>query len=427
MTNVPGSSAPLPPEVSRTEFVEPQPSQPWQPMASPRRALLTVIALSAGGFIFVTNELAPHGLIKLMASDLGRSESQIGLLVTAFAVVVLLTTVPLTLLTRKIPRRFVLAAAFSLLAMSALLLSVLDHFSALVVARLLSALGQGLFWAVINSTAAALYPPQVRGRIVARLLIGSSLAGVAGLPGITRLGQLTQWQTPFFLIAGIAAFLAVATFFLVPHYRPEAGSAARALDPSMRRFVAALAVVCLASAANAVTYTYVTPFFVDVTGFDESAVPTLLLVAGLLSVTGTITVGRFLDRRPMRTVAAALAMVSLVWAGLAFAGGVPAVAAAMLFLQNFAWAWFVASCNNRMMRHAPGSTDVAVGASGSVYNLGVASGSLLGSYLLANTGPHILPLASLVITVVAVVVLVSEWRTLNTNAQPFRQLISTRR
>lgn len=379
-----------------------------------------------GGFAFVTNELAPHGLIKLMAADLGRSESEIGLIVTAFAVMVLLTTVPMTVLTRKVPRRYVLALAFGLLALSTVLVGVSSTFAQLVVCRLLSTLGQGLFWAVINSTAADLYPPHMRGRIFARLLIGSSAAGIIGLPGITRLGQLTDWRTPFFIVAGFAALLAVASIVLIPHYKPSTGSAARAIDPSWRRFLAALAVVCLASAGTAVSYTYITPLFVDVTGVAQSTVPTLLLCAGVFSLLGTLSVGRFLDTRPMRTVARSLAMCAVVWASFALGGTVLAVAAFALFLQQFSWAWFVAACNNRMMRHAPGSTDIAVGTSGSVYNVGVALGSFTGSVILARWGAEWLPWVSLGLMALASTVLAAEWKTLTTPSQPWRAVLGAR-
>src|SRR5690606_13653499 len=120
-----------------------------------------------------------------------------------------------------------------------------------------------MFWAVVNSTAVALFRPEIRGKIVARVLIGSSAAGVGGRPAVTRLGQLTEWRTPFWILAGVGLALAVALFLLIPSYKPADGSGSRGSDPSRRRFVAVLIVVALSAGSTAATFTYITPFLVD--------------------------------------------------------------------------------------------------------------------------------------------------------------------
>lgn len=426
MSTVPGSSAPLPPEVTHADVIEPKPTTPWTPMVPHRRAVAVLVALSMGGFLFVTNEIAPYGLIKLMAADLGRTESEIGLLVTGFALVIVAASVPLAVFTRRIPRRYLLTGALVAYAVGGVLVATSSNMGGLLAGRLVQALGQAMFWAVVNSTAVALFPPQIRGKIIARVLIGSSAAGVVGLPSITRLGQLTEWQMPFWILAGVGTLLAAVYFLLIPTYKPDEGSGARGSDPHRRRFVAVLIVVSLSAGSTAITYTYITPFLVDVTGIGQTVVPTVLLVGGAFSLLGTLVVGRFLDRYPVRTVAVALVMLLGVWGAL-WAGGATAwVAVGVVLVQGFAWSLFVAAGNNRIMRHAPGSTDIGIATNASMYNTGTAVGSLIGAGILADAGAELLPLASLAGVMLAGAVLALEWRSLRAGvrAPRARRLIS---
>lgn len=368
--------------------------------------------MSMGGFLFVTNEIAPFGLIKLMAADLERTESEIGLLVTGFALVVVVVSVPLAVLTRSIQRRYLLAAALLVYSLGGVMVASSDSMGGLFAGRIVQGLSHAVFWSVVNATAIALFRPEIRGKIVARVLIGSSAAGVVGLPAVTRLGQLTEWRIPFWVLAGVGLVLAVALFLLIPAYKPQAGSAARGSNPSRRRFVAVLTVVSLGAGSTAVTYTYITPFFVDVSGASQALVPVFLLVAGVFGLAGILVVGRFLDRYPVRTVAVALALLVAVWAGMAFGGSVLWLAALMLMFQNFAWSLFVAAGNNRIMRHSPGSTDIGIATNASMYNVGTAVGSLVGAWILADVGASWLPYASLVGVVLAGAVLAAEWKSL---------------
>lgn len=409
-------STPPSPDAVRADIVEGVEPPAWTPLVSRRRAVGALVAMSTAGFALAANEAAPFGLIKLMAADLGRTESEVGLLVTAFAAVIVLTSVPLAHATRSIPRRWVLTGALGFFTVGGLLVGMSHSMGELVAGRVVQALGQSLFWAVVNSTAVTLFPPHMRGKIVARVLIGTTVAAVIGLPSVTRLGQITSWQTPFWVFAGLGAVLTVALCVLVPTFKPSSGQGSRGSDPHLRRFVVVLAVVGLACTSTAMTYTYVTPFFVDIAGVRDDLIPVLLLCAGLFGLAGILVVGRFLDRYPVRTMAVALLALVGVW-GLMFLGGtVVWVAAPMLFLQGMAWAVFVASANNRIMRHSPGSTDMGIAINATLFNLGNAVGSLLGAGLLARLGAGVLPLASLIAVMLAVAVLGAEWRQLGGGA-----------
>ena len=362
------------------------------PAVSPRRALWTLALLSFGAFIFVTSEILPFGLISLIATNLGRSESEIGLLVTAYALVVLAASIPLAHYTRAIPRRTVLTSTFVAYAVGMLIAVTAPGFEGLLAGRVLTAAAQALFWAVVTPTAAGLFPPEVRGKAVARLLIGPSAGGILGLPAATWLGQQHGWRAPFFVLAAIAIVVAVTIAFVLPRHKSADGAAARGTAPNRRRFIVVLAVTGTTVLGGATIFTYITPYLHDVTGIASSAIPLLLIASGVAGLTSMILVSRYLDRFPMGTMAVGLTLVAVGWAGVWAFGTVPAATIVFFCVGGFGGSIQVGAFASRVMQVSPGNTDIGIATYATFYNSGTALGSLLGAGLLDWFGARVLPL-----------------------------------
>jgi DHA1 family inner membrane transport protein len=366
--------------------------------ASPRRAMVALLVLSATAFLFVTNEIAPLGLITLIAEDLGRSTREIGYLATAFALVVVLVSVPFAKFTTRMPRRDVLVSAAAVWTAGVLVTANSEGLAQLLAGRALTAFAHAMFWAVVTPAVAGMFMPNVRGRSVTRLMLGASAAGVVGLPASVWLAQQTAWRTPFWVLMFGGVIMTVAIAFAMPNFRSEQGTAARGELPSLRKFLRILAIVLLTMAGMATTFTYITPFVVEVGGFAANTVPVLLMIGGVVGAFSMWQVGRFLDRYPVRSVAVGSAMLVAMWAGLSAFGSLQPVVVLMLMLQGLGFSILVASLVNWAMRHAPGATDIAVAIYASVFNGGNVVGSLLGGRIQEWWGPSWLPAASLVLT-----------------------------
>ena len=152
------------------------PGQP--PGVTLRRAWGAVAALAATAFLFVTNEIGPLGLITVMADGLGRSESAIGLVSTVFAAIVMLASVPLAMLTTRLPRRSLLVGTIAVFAVGALVQAATNSYAVLLTGRVITALAHAVFWAVVTPAAAGLFPAAVRGKSVSRLLVGPAFATI---------------------------------------------------------------------------------------------------------------------------------------------------------------------------------------------------------------------------------------------------------
>jgi DHA1 family inner membrane transport protein len=359
------------------------------PTARHPAAALVVLSLTA--LAFVTSEVLPYGLLSLIAVDLGRPESEVGLLVTAHALGVALFSIPLAHATRHIPRRTLLPAIIAVFIAGTLVVATASSFVVLVVGRVVVSCAHATFWAVVTATAAGLFPSAVRGRTVAHLLIGPSLAGLVGLPAATWLAQRTSWNVPFFVVAGLAAVLAVAIVVLLPYYHPREGSAARGTQPSTVRFAILLGMVFLAIVASNATFTFITPFLRDVTGFSEAAIPAILLCGGVSGLVGMLVATRVLDAFPRASMGWGLGLFALGWGSLGLAGGVKPLAVVVYSVTWFGFSVLVGAFASRVLVVSPGSTDLGIAAYGTAYNSGGALGALLGAGVFASEGPAVLP------------------------------------
>jgi predicted MFS family arabinose efflux permease len=380
-----------------------EPGAPTQLPASPARAKATLIASSSAAFLLVTNEIAPLGLIARISEDLGRSPSQVGFMSTAFAFTVMVSSIPLARLTTSWTRKPAVLSALAVWTLGTLVVVMSQGFAQLLIGRGLVGLGHALFWAVAPPVIAGMFPPEIRGRCVARLLLGASAAGIVGLPTATWLAQQTEWRVPFMALAIGGAILAVTIAIVMPSFKTTQGTAERGQYPSLRRFIRVLAVTLLVTTSMATTFTYITPFFTDVAGFAESTVPILLGIGGAVGVVSMWLVGRFLDRYPIRSVAVGMVLIGMMWVGFALLGQFQAVSIAMIAVQGFSWSIVVAGMINWAIRHSPWVTDVGVATYNSTFNAGNTVGSVLGAGILAWWGAQWLPVASLVLVSAGVV------------------------
>lgn len=335
---------------------------------------------------FNTAENLPVGLLELISEDLRVSLSAVGLLVTGYGVTVAVVSVPIAHAVRAVPRRHVLTGLLAALVISSLVAALATSYWTLLVARLLTALAQALFWAVMGPVAVGLFAPEVRGRVVGALSVAGSLALVLGVPAGTWLGQQSDWQVPVAVLAILGLVSLVTIAVLLPTSRPEEEPAAYATSPDVRRFATVLTVGALSAAGAFAGYTYIMTFLGDVSGFSPNAISLLLVGFGVACVAGVSVTGVFLDRFPQSALAAAVATQSVGMLGLYAFGAHPVAAAVFLLLMGSALGPVFMVTQNAMLHCAPGRTDIAFAANSGAYNAGIAAGAALGALVLPLTG-----------------------------------------
>jgi DHA1 family inner membrane transport protein len=353
---------------------------------STARAVGALLGLAAGTFVYVTTETLPIGLLLLISADLEITPSAAGLLVTWYGLVVVVASLPLTQLTRRVPRRPLLSGLLGVFVLATWASAAASSHWMLLGARVVTALSQALFWAVVVPTAAGLFPPRRRGRVVAVVLGGGTLAAVLGLPLGTWLGQLAGWRAAFLALSGIGLAAMVTVAVWLPAGAPGRGHAARGTHPDGRRYLTLLAMTVLAATGAFAAFTFITPFLIEVSGFPAAATGPLLLVRGVAGIVGVVGGGAQVDRRPWAAMLVPVGAQAVALLGLYVLGGTPVAAVALVALSGLAFGALTTALASRVLQVAPGSADLAAAGASTAVNVGITAGALVGSVLLPGLG-----------------------------------------
>ncbi|MGK5641099.1 MFS transporter [Streptomyces sp. URMC 126] len=367
-----------------------------------------VAALMVAAFTFNTVENLPIGLLTLLSDDLDASLGAVGILVTGYGLTVAVASLPLAHLTRSVPRRHLLVALLAALAAANAVAAAVPSYGLLFCARVVTALAQALFWAVMGPVAVGLFPERVRGRVLGVLSVAGSLAMVLGVPAGTWLGRHYGRAAPFAVLAGAAVVSLVLIAALLPATRPEEGHGSRGTRPDRRRFGIVLATTALSVTGAFAGYTYVVEFLGEVSGFSDDSVSALLTVPGVAGVVGVSVAGPLLDRWPRATLAVPVGTQAAGMLGLYAFGDRQAAAVAFLALLGASLGPVFMATQARILESAPGRTEVALAANSGAFNAGVAVGALLGGALLPAAGVRGTFLAGGLLTLAALTVLLGE-------------------
>ncbi|MBV7670225.1 MFS transporter [Streptomyces halstedii] len=333
-------------------------------------------------FTFNTAENLPIGLLELISEGLRVSVPSVGYLVTGYGVTVAVASLPLAHATRTVPRRQVLSGVLAALVVSSLVAALATSYGVLLGARLLTALAQALFWAVMGPVAVGLFPAEVRGRVIGVLSVAGSLALVLGVPTGTWLGHHSDWPVPLAALGGLGLLSLVTIATLLPTSRPEEGHAAYGSAPDTRRFATVLAVGVLSATGAFAGFTYIVTFLGDVSGFSTGTINLLLVAFGIACLAGVGVTGALLDRFPRAVLGTAVATQAVGTLGLYATGSDPVAAAVFLTVMGCALGPVFMATQNEMLRCAPGRTDMALAANSGGYNAGIAAGAAIGALLL---------------------------------------------
>lgn len=359
-----------------------------------------LIVLASAVFLSVTSEMLPTGLLPDMSASLGASEPQIGLLVTIFAFTVVVTSTPVSALTRRWPRRRLMMAILVVLAVSNLLTAISPDYGVVVATRILGGVAHGLFWAVVGAYAGHLVPREQIGRAVSITLGGGTLAFVFGVPIGTALGHLFGWRLAFVAVGVLMLVAALLVWRFLPDVARDIRSAAGTDAPAApRRRDPTLGAVLIVSVTTAVImtghytfYTFVAPFVIDVMHISQDSLGTLLFVYGIAGAAGLVLAGSVLGRRPQPGLIIALGVTAVAIAALALFAAQPLWGLASLLLWGLAFGALPPLLQTRLLHaSSAGFRDAASAIYTTAFNLGIGGGALLGAVVYDVVGVGGLP------------------------------------
>ena len=349
---------------------------------------LSVVALAIGAFIFNTTEYIPIALLSDIGQSFGMAATETGIMITVYAWIVALTSLPLMLLTRHMERRGLLLVLFALFTVSHILSSASWRFEILLASRVGIALTHAVFWSITASLAVRIAPAGKGNQALGLLSTGTVMAMVAGIPLGRMVGQYLGWQASFLLIGlCAAAVMAVLAKSLPPLPSVNTGSlSSLPLLLKRKKLMLLYAMTVLVITAHFTAYSYIEPFMLNISQMSAQTATFILLVFGLSGIVASLLFNRLHRFGPAKFLVAtmgilvgALCLLQPLSDNTYF-----------MFLLVFVWGIGISavslSLQIRVLQLAPDATDVAMAMFSGIYNIGIGGGALIGGQVMQYLG-----------------------------------------
>ena len=352
-------------------------------MTSTFKQWVSVCALAVGAFIFNTTEYIPIALLSDIGQSFGKPATEVGMMITVYAWIVALLSLPLMLMTKNIERRKLLLMLFALFALFHALSFFSWNFNILLISRIGIALTHAVFWSITASLAVRLAPDGKTNQALGLLSTGTVLAMVLGIPLGRVVGQYFSWQLSFLLIGVCAAGVMLVLAKNLPAL-PSQNTGSLSSLPSLfkrRNLMLLYAMTVLIITAHFTAYSYIEPFVLQVGGFKAEQVTIVLSLYGLAGFAASYLFGKWFAKSQRLFMLGAVAVILLSALLLLPFAAFPYAVYALVFIWGVAIVIVSLGMVSKVLAFASDATDVANSIYSGLYNVGIGGGALLGHYV----------------------------------------------
>ncbi|MER6504272.1 Cmx/CmrA family chloramphenicol efflux MFS transporter [Streptomyces sp. NPDC001455] len=375
---------------------------------------LAVYILGLSVFALGTSEFMLSGLLPPIADDMNVSIPRAGLLISAFAIGMVIGAPLLAVATLRLPRRATLISLISVFGLGQVVGALAPTYEVLFASRIVSAFACAGFWAVGAAVAIAMVPLNARARAMAVMIGGLSIANVLGVPLGALLGENLGWRSAFWAVGAASAVALVGVVTLIPRIPlPERKPRLRQEMAIYRDRQVWLSIVVTALAAGGVfcAFSYLAPLLTDVAGLDSGWVPTVLALFGIGALVGTTIGGRVADAHLFGVLMSGIAASTVFLVALALLASYQVAAIGLSFLLGVSAFYTAPALNARMFNVAGAAPTLAGATTTAAFNLGNTGGPWLGGAVIdADLGFAATAWAGAAMTVLALVAVVVSLR-----------------
>ncbi|UFR07250.1 MFS transporter [Streptomyces sp. Go40/10] len=342
---------------------------------------LAVYILGLSVFALGTSEFMLSGLLPPIAQDMHVSIPRAGLLISAFAIGMVVGAPLLAVATLRLPRKTTLVALISLFGLGQVAGALASSYAVLFVSRVVSALACAGFWAVGAAVAIAMVPVGARARAMAVMIGGLSIANVLGVPAGAFLGEHLGWRSAFWAVAVASAVALVGVVTRIPHIpMPENRPRLKGELVIYRDRQVLLSVLITALAAGGVfcAFSYLAPLLTDVSGLDAGYVSAVLALFGIGALIGTYIGGRVADAHLFGVLLSGVTASTVFLVALGLLASSPVATITLTFLLGVSAFYTAPALNARMFNVAGAAPTLAGATTTAAFNLGNTGGPWLG-------------------------------------------------
>lgn len=379
-------------------------------MSKDQLPLVALLALTTTAFSAIITELLPAGVLLEMAKDLNVPVSNIGQLVSYYAIGTVLTAIPAAAMTGSISRKPLLLFVIFGFFISNVITAVSYNYWLTAFVRIVAGGFGGMLWPLIAGYASRLAGVDNRGKAVAIVMAGSTIALSIGLPAGAFLGQILGWRATFGVLSALMLVLLGWITWKIPHLEGEGKNQRQPVVEvlSLPGVGLVLTATFVASLAVYISYTYLSAILV-INGIKESAGFALLLF-GLGAVAGIVLTGRFIDGYLTRTLLASMYLGAIALFVIGLAGHIVPLFYISVVLWGISFGGLPSLLQTATISSAKGSPEVGTSLTVTVYNIGIFSGAFTGGLILDFFSALTLPWTSFLLMTIVIILVISGYK-----------------
>lgn len=349
---------------------------------------LPVISLTLSTFIFNTSEFIPIGLLTSIADDFAITESKAGLLITIYAWVVALASLPLMMAFAKTENKKLMLSLVALFTASHILSGFSNSYVMLMISRIGVACSHAVFWSIVTPLAVHVAPEGHRSTALSMIITGSSIAMIVGLPLGRAVGLMVGWRVTFLLIAILSAIV----LCLLAAFLPKVPSDNNISLKTLPTLVSTPALLCifvmtaLTITGHFTAYSYIEPFLGQAAGFTNGEITMVLSAFGVIGIIVSVLFSKYYDRHQFAFLRVAVLGICICTLLLGISSGNSFIMVCTCLLWGLSINCFNISLQSCIIDYSPFGTAIAMSIYSGIYNVGIGAGALVGGIVCSHIG-----------------------------------------
>lgn len=349
---------------------------------------LPVISLTLSTFIFNTSEFIPIGLLTSIADDFAITESKAGLLITIYAWVVALASLPLMMAFAKTENKKLMLSLVALFTTSHILSGFSNSYVMLMISRIGVACSHAVFWSIVTPLAVHVAPEGHRSTALSMIITGSSIAMIVGLPLGRAVGLMVGWRVTFLLIAILSAIV----LCLLAAFLPKVPSDNNISLKTLPTLVSTPALLCifvmtaLTITGHFTAYSYIEPFLGQAAGFTNGEITMVLSAFGVIGIIVSVLFSKYYDRHQFAFLRVAVLGICICTLLLGISSGNSFIMVCTCLLWGLSINCFNISLQSCIIDYSPFGTAIAMSIYSGIYNVGIGAGALVGGIVCSHIG-----------------------------------------
>ena len=349
---------------------------------------LPVISLTLSTFIFNTSEFIPIGLLTSIADDFAITESKAGLLITIYAWVVALASLPLMMAFAKTENKKLMLSLVALFTASHILSGFSNSYVMLMISRIGVACSHAVFWSIVTPLAVHVAPEGHRSTALSMIITGSSIAMIVGLPLGRAVGLMVGWRVTFLLIAILSAIV----LCLLAAFLPKVPSDNNISLKTLPTLVSTPALLCifvmtaLTITGHFTAYSYIEPFLGQAAGFTNGEITMVLSAFGVIGIIVSVLFSKYYDRHQFAFLRVAVLGICTCTLLLGISSGNSFIMVCTCLLWGLSINCFNISLQSCIIEYSPFGTAIAMSIYSGIYNVGIGAGALVGGIVCSHIG-----------------------------------------